>query len=43
MTCNSNFMQFQADCFNKTIKVKEADTCWGIAKGALVGIGLEVI
>jgi hypothetical protein len=35
MTVNKNFMQFQADTFNKNIIVGQKDTCWGVAKGVL--------
>jgi hypothetical protein len=36
MSTNNQFMQLQADTFNKKIIVKELDTCWGVAKGVLV-------
>lgn len=29
-------MQFQADVFNKIVRVSELDTCWGVAKGVLI-------
>ena len=41
MTQNQKFMQLQADTFNKKIIVSEQDTCWGVAKGVLVGLNLE--
>lgn len=42
MTVNTQFMQFQADTFNKTIIVKELDTCWGVAKGVLVSKNIKI-
>lgn len=41
MTKNKEFMQLQADAFNKKIIVSELDTCWGVAKGVLVGKNIE--
>ena len=43
MTINKNFMQLQADTFKgKQIKVRELDTCWGVAKGVLVSKGRKI-
>ena len=35
MTKNKEFMQLQADLFQKEIEVRTLDTCWGAAKGVL--------
>jgi len=42
MTANRQFMQLQADTFNKKVFVSELDTCWGVAKGVLVSKNIEV-
>jgi hypothetical protein len=41
MTVNREFMQLQADTFNKKVIVSELDTCWGVAKGVLVSKKIE--
>jgi hypothetical protein len=41
MTANREFMQLQADTFNKVI-VSSLDTCWGVAKGVLINKKVEL-
>jgi glycerol kinase len=41
MTVNREFMQLQADTFNKKVIASELDTCWGVAKGVLVSKKIE--
>lgn len=39
---NRQFMQMNADLFNKEIEVRTLDTCWGVAKGAIKSSGMQV-
>ena len=41
MTKNKGMMQFQADLLGVKIKVCRLDTMWGVAKGAMKGVGVE--
>lgn len=41
MTVNEEFMQCQANLFNKEIEVRSLDTCWGVAKGVLTSFQIE--
>ena len=41
MTVNHEFMQLQADTFNKKVIASELDTCWGVAKGVLLSKKIE--
>jgi hypothetical protein len=34
-------MQFQADLFNKKIRISGLDTCWGVAKGVLINKNID--
>lgn len=43
MTANKSFMQLQADTFNKTVIVRELDTCWGVAKGVLLAQNIDFV
>jgi hypothetical protein len=42
MTANREFMQLQADTFNKKVIVSSLDTCWGVAKGVLINKKVEL-
>ena len=40
MTNNKKMMQFQTDLLDIPIKISKLDTVWGVAKGAMKGLGL---
>jgi hypothetical protein len=35
-------MQLQSNVFGKSVRVRELDTCWGVAKGVLVNQNIEI-
>ena len=35
MTRNKKLMQHQSDLIDKTLIIRQRDTCWGVAKGVL--------
>lgn len=41
MTKNKSMMQFQSDLMKIPIQICKLDTMWGVAKGAMRGLGIE--